>query len=455
MSRKIHNRPSAQTKPDRRGRAMSCRGIVLALASCMVLGASAAPASADFSYAGQIGGPGQDDGKFDRQYGVAVSPTSGNLYVADLGNNRVQVFNPGGPFLGKFGTLGSGDGQFNGPNGLAFSPSGNLYITDFFNNRVEVFNPSGTFLGKFGGPGSGNGQFSNPGGIAVSPVSGNVYVADDGNSRVQEFTPTGVFITKFGALGSDDGQFIAGPNEVAVAPGSGDVYATDYGNDRVQQFHSDGTFVAKFGTTGSGPGQFRGPEGIAFSPSSGMLYVTEHIGNRVQQFSPSGTFITQFGMPQIDGSTYLAVGPGECVYVSDFGPANIKRFGSACPPPPPPAQPVVKPPPALIAKVVNSILPNLTCVDRRKFTFPVAQSKSANGNVTRATVFVSGKNVKTVSGANITKVTIRALPKKTFTVKVLTVTTKGFQITSSRTYRACRKGERSELKRKTKHGKRR
>jgi hypothetical protein len=87
------------------------------------------------------------------------------------------------------------------------------------------------------------------------------------------------------------------------------------------------------------------------------------------------------------------------------------------------------PPVKLVAKTVNSILPNLTCVDRRKFTFPVAQTKAHNGNVISAVVYVNGKKTKSVKGKNIRSVSITKLPQKTFVVKVVTITTKHLEIT--------------------------
>jgi hypothetical protein len=100
-----------------------------------------------------------------------------------------------------------------------------------------------------------------------------------------------------------------------------------------------------------------------------------------------------------------------------------------------------------VPRTINSILPNLTCLDRRRFVIPVRQLKSVNGNVTNAVIYINHKKIKTVTGKNITHVTITRLPKKgTYVVKVVTLTTKHFQITSTRTYRGCRKGQRSDVK---------
>ena len=64
--------------------------------------------------------------------------------------------------------------------------TGNVYVADTFNNRIQRFTSNGTYLAPLGGPGSGDGQFSQPWGVAVH-ASGDVYAADTGNGRVQVF----------------------------------------------------------------------------------------------------------------------------------------------------------------------------------------------------------------------------------------------------------------------------
>ena len=103
----------------------------------------------------------------------------------------------------------------------------------------------GGFLLKWGSSGSGNGQFNSPHGVSVDS-EGSVYVTDRGNNRVQKFTNTGGFLTKFGSACTTqpcpkDGQF-NGPDGIGVGPGSGSsgkVYVTDVGNNRVQVFAID------------------------------------------------------------------------------------------------------------------------------------------------------------------------------------------------------------------------
>ena len=94
----------------------------------------------------QIGGVNADV-QFDDPQGLAVDG-NGNLYVADMGNHRVQKFGPSGQFLLKWGAQGSGDGQFDFPSGIAVDGDGNVYVADSRNCRVQKFSPSGEFLAK-------------------------------------------------------------------------------------------------------------------------------------------------------------------------------------------------------------------------------------------------------------------------------------------------------------------
>ena len=90
-------------------------------------------------------------------------------------------------YLLQWGSLGTGNGQFDGPRGVAVHGAGNVYVADLGNHRVEKFDGSGTFLTSWGSFGSGNGQFDSPTGVAVDGA-GNVYVADNGHHRIEKFS---------------------------------------------------------------------------------------------------------------------------------------------------------------------------------------------------------------------------------------------------------------------------
>ena len=132
----------------------------------------------------------------------------------DSRNNRVQKFGLDGKFLGKFGSAGSADGQFNLPWGICLDNDDNIFVADWRNDRVQSFTSDGKWLASFGTPGTGGdcynarvkggityshapvGQFNRPTGVCVDQ-DGDIYIADWLNNRVQVLTPDGRFITEF------------------------------------------------------------------------------------------------------------------------------------------------------------------------------------------------------------------------------------------------------------------
>ncbi len=257
----------------------------------------------------RIGTHGSNDGQFDAPDDVAVD-AEGNAYVVDYYNARIQKFDSSGNFLLKFGGPGSDDGQFGGflaggPDGVAVDSAGHVYVADTPNNRIQKFDSGGNFLGKFGsrcivftgggysggcidpdGPGpleSGDGQFDVPVDVAFDGL-GNIYVADYGNARIQKFDSGGNFLLKFGGPGSDDGQF-DGPNGIAV-DSAGHVYVADDSNDRIQKFSPMGAFILQFCRLGPDDEPIDGlcdfPLSVAVDGAE-KIYVADH-DNRIQVF---------------------------------------------------------------------------------------------------------------------------------------------------------------------------
>src|SRR5262245_18735934 len=178
---------------------------------------------------------GSGDGQFSGGDPAAVAVDgSGNVFVADTGNERIKEFDNAGNFLAAWGSSGSGDGQFafdfENPPGIAVDASGNVFVPDYYNERIQKFSNTGTFLATWGSEGTGDGQFEGPLSVAVD-ASGNVFVVDQFNYRIQKFSDAGTFLAAWGSFGGGNGQF-SDPHRIAV-DASGNVFVTD--RDRIQK----------------------------------------------------------------------------------------------------------------------------------------------------------------------------------------------------------------------------
>ncbi len=213
--------------------------------------------------------------------GVAVDGDD-NILVVDAGNHRLLKFSRGGDLIAAVGSHGDGPGQLKHPIGVCFnSTNKKVYVVDIGANCVHIFNSDLTISSKFGSYGTGNGQFWSPWDVACDR-GGCVYVADFSNGRVQVFTPDGGYLRQFGKRGSGNGE-LNGPASICV-DSDDRVYVGELVNGRVSVFTCDGVFLKSFGSRGSGPGQFNYPLGIAVD-QCGVVYVSDQDNNRVHIFS--------------------------------------------------------------------------------------------------------------------------------------------------------------------------
>jgi DNA-binding beta-propeller fold protein YncE len=299
---------------------MNSRGMVLGCAATLLFAQTALAQTFVLKW----GSAGSGNGQFSSPYALAVAP-NGQVYVADAFNHRVQRFNNTGGYLGQWGSFGTGDGQFNAPTGIAIEPDfGNVYVTSS-DNRVQAFTSSGSWIARWGTTGSGNGQFNLPRGIAVGPDA--VYVVEQGNQRIQKFTQAGTFLTKWGSPGSGNGQF-NNPWGIAL-DAAGNVYVSETNNNRIQVFDPNGNFLRKWGTAGSGDGQLNNPRGITVD-GAGNVYVVDMLNNRIQEFTGTGTFIRKWGTGgsadgQFSSPEDVDLDANGAMFIADTGNQRIQK----------------------------------------------------------------------------------------------------------------------------------
>jgi DNA-binding beta-propeller fold protein YncE len=298
-------------------------------------------------YGSAFGSPGSGEGQFDHPSGVALD-ASGNMWVADAANNRIEKFSPSGKFTAAYGSTGTGDSEFADPWGIAVNQStGDVYVSDTNNHRIEEFGSSGEFLEaigwgvtdgkaelevcksscKAGIAGTGNGQLNEPLGLTIDS-SGDIWVADVGENRVDEFSPSGAYLSTFGSKGAGNGQ-LDEPTGIAIS--EGELYVVDSGNDRIEEFSPAGSYLAQFGSKGTGTGQLAEPIGIAANQTSGELYISDAGNERIQEFTPAGKFLTEFGYYGTGNSEFhlptgLAISASGEIDIADYYNARIEEW---------------------------------------------------------------------------------------------------------------------------------
>jgi sugar lactone lactonase YvrE len=201
---------------------------------------------------------------FTRPSGIAVD-SNGNVFVADNGNNAVKEILAAGGYTTVI-TLGSG---FNGPNGVAVDGSGNVFVADTANSAVKEILAAGGYT-TVNALGSGF-EFPN---FVAPDGAGNVFVSDTGNDALKEILAAGGYTT-VNTLATG----LSFPHGVAV-DGSENVYLAEFGNDTVIELLAAGGYTT-MNSVGSG---FNQPQGVAVD-GHGNVYVGDGTNNRVVEIS--------------------------------------------------------------------------------------------------------------------------------------------------------------------------
>jgi trimeric autotransporter adhesin len=201
-----------------------------------------------------------------------VVDSQGTVYVSDAGNQRVRRVAPGTTVetvagTGEPGYGGDGgpshDAQLRFPRGLALAPSGDLYIADSGNNRIRKVDASGqiTTVAGTGSPGfSGDGgpateaQLNGPEGLTFDPLSGSLLIADTLNHRVRKVNADGRITTSAGSgrpsFEGDGTRATAASLRLPLAvslDSRGNLYILDAGNLRVREVNTRGLIYTVVG----------------------------------------------------------------------------------------------------------------------------------------------------------------------------------------------------------------
>lgn len=237
----------------------------------------------------------------------------GNLYVADRGNDRIQVFNGSGQYLRHWGTRGQGPDQFGTPTAVAIGPDGLVYVSDSDNQAVKVFTTGGAFVRTWAG-GVGNAS-----GVAVDD-SGYVYTCSSGGSGWKKFTATG---ESLGWFGHDTGPgYVLSPTGIAT-DGRDYVYVD---GGYVMQYRTNGEFIRSFATVGDVSYLATDRNGNVYAAEFGYPGGLAH--GLIEMFSPDGKLLASWGARVNDvecgfnNPSGIAVDDNGNIFVADTGQFN-------------------------------------------------------------------------------------------------------------------------------------
>jgi sugar lactone lactonase YvrE len=267
------------------------------------------------------GKKGEGAGDFLKPCGVAADG-SGNVYVADTYNNRIQVFDNNGTFVKAWGQKGTDSGNVAGPWDVAVDGEGCVYVADTYNHRVQKFDVNGVYLGQWGQKGKKEGEFAFLSGIALGP-DGAVYTVDAKMNRIQVFDSQGKFLRSWGSKGRGPGEFVT-PMGLTVDE-SGNVYVADSKMRRVQKFDSEGRFLAAFTDS------LLYPVDVAIDNASGNLLVLDAASHLIWEMSPTGQSLRSYGGPGRGSGEFskpygFSTDGASNVFVVDTGNSRVQKF---------------------------------------------------------------------------------------------------------------------------------
>lgn len=265
---------------------------------------------------------------FNNQVALAQD-ASGNIYVADMGNHRIVKLSSTGALLQKFGSLGSGIGEFDTPFGVAIDNNGDILVADTANYRIQKFDSSFNYITQWGTQGSGQGEFELVREIGIDS-NNNYHVCDEFNNRIQVFDDTGTYLFEYGTKGTAAGQFNL-PQGIAVdTTGATDrVFVCDTYNNRIQIFDTSGNYLDQIGslTQGDGNYTFYHPRGVNIDSSNGNIYIADTYNHKIKVYNNSQVFqfsvsVGTASLEPVYPCQVLPVGNNEFI-ISDTGNSQL------------------------------------------------------------------------------------------------------------------------------------
>ena len=246
---------------------------------------------------------------------LAIHYKTGNIYIADTKNHRVQVFSCNGDYLFMFSE------KMNGPVGICISQN-KVFVTQFLGHCINMYELEGKLIKSVGSEGNGEAQFNHPFCLDVSDRNNNIYVCDCSNHRIQILTeelkyhsmleidlfkyPFDVKVTRdrILVLAEDDPcMFVFNSDHVLtnrlIARGVGkqtlnplcfdidreyNIIMSDSNNHCVYVFNQEGEQIHKFGKEGQVIGEFYHPRGIALDNIGRIIVVCQKDANCLQFF---------------------------------------------------------------------------------------------------------------------------------------------------------------------------
>lgn len=257
--------------------------------------------------------------KFTLPVDVATDAT-GNVYIVDNGSHNIRMVNSAGVISTVAGMPGmagsSGDGaaataaMLSAPQAVTLDATGNMYIADYGNNTIRKVTTAGiisTFAGTAGTPGYGGdaaaataAKLNNPCGVAVDAITNRVYISDAGNYRIRVVYNTDGKIYTFagnGAKGYTGDGLAAGSAQLDSLTGIavdavGSVYAADKNRHCVRRISISSLIISTLagtgisGTTGDGGpanmAKLNNPTDVAFD-ATGNMYIADSYNNRIRK----------------------------------------------------------------------------------------------------------------------------------------------------------------------------